>query len=197
MADDAPSTVRRRRATATDAPGCGRVAVAADAVAAAAAPTVTAPSTSERRPGIFPVLRPEGLQLSPVQGLQVVLQDKDNVSVLSQFIFFSIAVAALPVAVFFLVRRGLSPAADGGGGPSALVTTLVAAAPRLLTASRVPSLVAALAAVLAVNVVTGAFVLRALVEDARLVAAAAAAADPPSASLTTSGTSVARDITPS
>lgn len=92
-------------------------------------------------------------------------------SVLSQFIFFSIAVAALPVAVFFLVRRGLSPTAGSGGGPSALVTTLVAAAPRLLTASRVPSLVAALAAVLAVNVVTGAFVLRALVEDARLVAA--------------------------
>lgn len=46
MADDAPSTVRRRRATATDAPGCGRVAVAADAAAAAAAPNVTAPSTS-------------------------------------------------------------------------------------------------------------------------------------------------------
>lgn len=104
------------------------------------------------------------------------IRDKDNVSVLSQFIFFSIAVAALPVAVFFLVRRGLSPAAvvtDGGPPPppSALVTALVSAAPRLLTASRVPSLVAALAAVLAVNVVTGAFVLRALIEDARLVAA--------------------------
>lgn len=181
MANDTHPTVRRRRATTADAPGGGHVAATTTAAAASVSVAVTAPDPP---PGLVPVLRPQGLQLSPVQGLQVVLQDKDNVSVLSQFIFFSIAVAALPVAVFFLVRRGLSPAAvvtDGGPPPppSALVTALVSAAPRLLTASRVPSLVAALAAVLAVNVVTGAFVLRALIEDARLVAAVGGA--PPAA----------------
>lgn len=102
-------------------------------------------------------------------------------SVLSQFILFSIAVAVLPVFVFFFVRRGLSPAVSDGeaAAPSWLVTAVVAASPRLFTAARVPSLVAALAAVLAVNVVSGAFVLRALVEDARLVAAVGGA--PPSA----------------
>jgi len=103
------------------------------------------------------------------------------VSVLTQFVLFSIAVAALPVGIFFLVLRSLSPAALDGeaGAPSWLVTAVVAAAPRFFTAARVPALGAALAAVLAVNVVTGAFVLRALVEDARLVAAVGGA--PPSA----------------
>lgn len=101
--------------------------------------------------------------------------------VLTQFVLFSIAVAALPVGVFFLVLRSLSPDAVDGeeGSPSWLVTAVVTAAPRLFTAARVPPLGAALAAVLAVNVVTGAFVLRALLEDARLVAAVGGA--PPSA----------------
>ncbi|OSX77315.1 hypothetical protein BU14_0152s0010 [Porphyra umbilicalis] len=144
---------------------------------AAAAAAAAAPAT----PGLAPVLRPDGPQLSPLRGLQVVLRDKDNVGVLTQFVLFSIAVAALPVGVFFLVLRSLSPDAVDGeeGSPSWLVTAVVTAAPRLFTAARVPPLGAALAAVLAVNVVTGAFVLRALLEDARLVAAVGGA--PPSA----------------
>lgn len=77
MADDAPPTVRRRRATTADTAGGGRVSAAASATTAtateAAAATV-ATSASEPSPGLIPVLRPQGFQLSPVQGLQVVLQ---------------------------------------------------------------------------------------------------------------------------